>query len=92
MSAPGGWVKGVLYAFALWLGLTFITAVIGIEWHIYDQINQSTNLMRYWDPSARHIRDIMGSLWVLVPAISFLIVIVYMILSSLRRDINEYYV
>ncbi len=90
--AARAWVVGLIGLFAVWIAMEVLTGMIGTMWGVYKVINGTGLVDPDWDRRAQAIKSTFLGVWSYIPFIIFLAFIVYIVIESLRRRPEEYYV
>lgn len=90
--AARAWIVGLLGLFVAWIAITIVTGMIGTMWGIYEFLNQSGLIDPGWDRQAHNIKDVFLGVWSYMPFIVFFSFIIYIIIESMRRRPEDYYV
>ena len=90
--AARAWVVGIIGLFASWLAFQFIGGMIGTMWGIYDVLNSTGLIDKQWDNRIVGIKQTFLATWSYLPLIVFASFVVYIILESLRRRPEDYYI
>ncbi len=90
--AARAWVVGLLGLFVAWVAITITTGLIGTMWGVYNVINQTGLIDPSWDQKARSIKQVFLDVWGYMPFVIFFSFIIYIIIESMRRRPEDYYV
>jgi len=90
--AARAWVVGIVGLFAVWIVFTFLSGTIGTLWGVYNVLNKTGLIDPGWDKQAQNIKQLFLGTWAWLPFLVFAMFIVYIILESLRRRPEEYYI
>jgi hypothetical protein len=90
--AARAWAVGVIGLFAVWIAMEILTGMIGTMWGVYNTLNSTGLIDRDWNQKAEAIKQAFLGVWNYMPMIVFASFIVYIIIESLRRRPEDYYV
>ncbi len=90
--AARAWVAGIIGLFVAWIAMQFITGAIGTMWGVYQVLNQTGLVDPNWDRQASYIKSVFLGVWGYVPFIVFLSFIIYIVIESMRKRPEDYYV
>ena len=89
--AARAWVVGLIGLFVVWMVFEVLTGMIGTVWGVYEVVNGTGLVDPDWDRRAQSIKQSFLGVWDYMPFIVFFAFIVYIVLESMRRRPEEYY-
>ncbi|BAF34754.1 hypothetical protein ASQ66_gp17 [Aeropyrum pernix spindle-shaped virus 1] len=95
--AARAWVVAVVGFFVMWLMFQVVGWVIGVIWGVWQQLDQATagtmiEPPQDWKNMLNSLYSNMLGIWNYLPVVVLLSAVVYIIIESLRRRPEEYYV
>ena len=90
--AARAWVVGLIGLFVVWIAMQFLSGMIGTIWGVYELINSTGLVDPDWDKRAVSIKQAFLGVWSYMPFIIMLSFIIYIVIESMRRRPEDYYV
>ena len=95
--AARAWVVGLVGLFSVWLVFQILGAMVGFTWGLYRFINASfadagMPIPGDWDQEMGKLYNVFLAFWDWAPLVVFVGAMVYIILESMRRRPEEYYI
>ena len=90
--AARAWVVGLIGLFVVWIAMEVLTGVIGTMWGVYKVINATGLVDPDWDQRASGIKQAFLGVWNYMPLIILFSFALYIVLESMRRRPEDYYV
>ena len=90
--AARAWIAGLIGLFIVWVVMEVLSGMIGTMWGVYELINGTGLVDPEWDRQAVSIKQAFLTVWGYMPLIIMLSFVVYIIIESMRRRPEDYYV
>lgn len=90
--AARAWAVGILGLFLAWVVIEAVTGVIGTMFGLFQSFNSTGLVDPVWGRRITEIKNDFLGVWNYIPLIVLFSFIVYIVLESMRRRPEDYYI